>query len=169
MGKAVTALVLVLLLAAVVVGGFAVWTLSPAQQDAARQQTAIQAARAAQDLRVSQDNAAWWKDFRDAMTPLLLLVLGVLAGCAIVGVCGAVAIWLAMKWDERRKQAAVYHPDARGLLPVTPYALDQAATLALGGHHQAAIEAARRPTFSGQARNERLTIKIGRASCRERV
>ena len=171
--KALSAPLLVLLLAGLVVAvGVVAWVNSPAQQDAIRlqataqqdalrQQTAIQAARAAADLRASQDNAAWWHDLRQNLTPLLLLVVGVLAGCAIIGTCGAVAIWLAMRWDERRKRAAVYHPDARGLLPVTPYALDTAATMALTGHHAAHLEAARRPAFSGQARNERLTITNG--------
>ena len=63
-----------------------------------------------------------------------------------------------MRWDDRRKLASVYHPDSRGLLPVTPYALDTAATMALTGHHAAQLEAARRPMFSGSARNERITI-----------
>ena len=170
--KALTALLLVLLLAGLVVGSFAVWMLSPAQQQAITQRAASDAAKAAADLQAqqqrtaldlqaSQDNAAWWHDLRQNLTPLLLLVVGVLAGCLIIGTCGAVAIALTGQWDERRKRAGVYYPDKRALLPVTPAALDTAAVISLTGHHAAQLEAARRPAFSGQARNERLTITQG--------
>lgn len=162
MSKSLTALALVLLLAAVALVGVATYATatatSPATQEAIRARAAQEAAKAAVDLAERQQAAARWAVFWDVVTPMAWLVLGVLALCVVIGAPAALGIALAGQWDERRKRALVYHPDQRGLLPVSPAMLDQAATLALGGHHQASIEAARRPAFSGQARNERISI-----------
>lgn len=173
MGKALSVLAVVLALAGLVAAvGVATWINSPAQQQAISQRAASDAAKAAADLQAqqalaaldlqaSQQSAARWAVFWDVVTPLAWLVLAVLALCVVVGVPAGLGIWLAMQWDERRKRRVVYYADARGLLPVTPAALDTAATVALAGHHQAAIEAARRPAFSGGARSERISISQG--------
>lgn len=50
-------------------------------------------------------------------------------------------------WETRRKLAGVFMPDKRGLLPVSPLGLDNAATLALAGYHTTNIEAARNPVL----------------------
>ena len=146
MGKALSVLAVVLALAGLVAAvGVATWINSPAQQQAISQRAASDAAKAAADLQAqqalaaldlqaSQQSAARWAVFWDVVTPLAWLVLAVLALCVVVGVPAGLGIWLAMQWDERRKRRVVYYADARGLLPVTPAALDTAATVALAGH-----------------------------------
>lgn len=55
------ALALTLALVAVIAVAVVAWINSPAQQDAIRQQSAVSVAKAAADLRASQESAAWWQ------------------------------------------------------------------------------------------------------------
>ena len=173
--KVLTALVLLLVLAGLVVAvGVVAWVNSPAQQDAirlqataqqeaVRQQTAIQAQRAAADLQASQQSAARWSAVWDAVTPLAWLVLAVLALCVVFGAPAALGIALAVRWDTRQAQRGRLQP-VQGQVSVSVAHADQAALMGTAGYWQAQIEQAKRPAFSGQARNERLTITNGAPS-----
>lgn len=157
------ALALTLALVAVIAVAVVAWINSPAQQDAIRQQSAVSVAKAAADLRASQESAAWWQSLRENLTPLLLLVAGVLAGVVMLGTTGAVGIWLARKWDKREAERGRLQP-VGGQVSVSLAQADQAALMATAGYWQAQIEQAKRPAFSGAARSERIQIQNGHAA-----
>lgn len=161
--RAVIALALTLALVAVVAVAVVAWVNSPAQQDAIRQQSAISTARAAADLQAAQESAAWWREFRSNITPLVLIAAAILAGAVALGVTGAVGIWLARQWDKRQAEKGRLTP-VGGQVSVSLANADQAAAMGLAGYWQTQIEQAKRPAFSGAARNERIQITNGQAA-----
>lgn len=95
----------------------------------------------------SHDAYLAWQPKRDALLGGAVTAANT-AWLIILALAGAFGgIWAVRAWDGRVKNRYVYAADKRGLYPVTPSALDSAASMSAAGFHAARIEAARHPAI----------------------
>ena len=124
---------------------------SPVTQQQRAAELAYRQARDAQDLAERESSAAWWRQFRQDLTPLAWLALAILTGSLVLGTSGAVGIWLARQWDGRQAEQGRLQP-RQGQFSVSLAHADQAALVATAGYWQAQIEGAKQPRLPDDLR-----------------